>query len=145
MNSIHSLRGIPAGAFNYDHISRLQSTVASRDSTIGSLTGQVGSLTADLDDITRYRDMWRDLAVERRGTIEDYEGRVIELWGRVNQAYDEIYAPNNFWETATGGLCSDPTCGYGAGALPDFDPRFTCEMPRLEEATRNDPLCNPLG
>lgn len=35
MNSIHSFRGIPAGAFNFDHISRLQAAVAaSRSSAV---------------------------------------------------------------------------------------------------------------
>ncbi|HZM81991.1 MAG TPA: RHS repeat-associated core domain-containing protein [Candidatus Limnocylindrales bacterium] len=37
MHSIHSFRGIPAGAFNYDRISILQATVATRDATISRL------------------------------------------------------------------------------------------------------------
>jgi RHS repeat-associated protein len=43
MNSIHSFRGIPAGAFNYDRISILQATVASRDATISRLLAGGGS------------------------------------------------------------------------------------------------------
>ncbi|HZM75737.1 MAG TPA: RHS repeat-associated core domain-containing protein [Candidatus Limnocylindrales bacterium] len=37
MNSIHSFRGIPAGAFNYDRISILQATVAAKDAVISRL------------------------------------------------------------------------------------------------------------
>lgn len=37
MNSIHSFRGIPAGAFAYDRISILQAAVASRDAVISRL------------------------------------------------------------------------------------------------------------
>jgi len=44
MNSIHSFRGIPAGAFNYDRISILQATVAARDATISRLMAGGGGL-----------------------------------------------------------------------------------------------------
>jgi hypothetical protein len=37
MNSIHSFRGIPAGAFSYDRISILQAAVVSRDAIISRL------------------------------------------------------------------------------------------------------------
>jgi RHS repeat-associated protein len=47
MNSIHSFRGIPAGAFAYDNISILQAKVAARDAVISRLVrccvGSVGS------------------------------------------------------------------------------------------------------
>ena len=39
MHSIHSFRGIPAGAFNYDRISILQATIATKNALIDRLSG----------------------------------------------------------------------------------------------------------
>ncbi|HEX6686815.1 MAG TPA: hypothetical protein VF062_28880 [Candidatus Limnocylindrales bacterium] len=62
MNSIHSFRGIPAGAFNYDNISRLQAVVAQRDTTIRNLNVSINGLESALGQMTHFRDMWRRLA-----------------------------------------------------------------------------------
>ena len=79
MNSIHSFRGIPAGAFNYDRISILQATVAARDATIGRLSADLRGARADVAQMERYRTVWRDLAIERRGTINDLDSEISDL------------------------------------------------------------------
>jgi hypothetical protein len=70
MNSIHSSRGIPAGAFAYDNISILQATVAARDTTISNRRAR----------LDRYFTTVTDLQAENR----DLSGQGVrwQRWGR---------------------------------------------------------------
>jgi RHS repeat-associated protein len=79
MDSIYSFRGIPAGAFNYDHITRLQATVAVQRTVIGHLSGDVADLTVDLDNMTSYRSSWKGLALARGNEIDDLNDRIDSL------------------------------------------------------------------
>lgn len=98
MNSIHSFRGIPAGAFNYDHISRLQAVVAARDATITGLRGDVVALEVDLGHMQASRDNWRDTARERQGRIEDLRAESESLRAQVHELDPGGDGHDNFWD-----------------------------------------------
>jgi RHS repeat-associated protein len=144
MNEIHSFRGIPAGAFGYDNISI-------RDATILGLMH-------DLDVESGWRDVWVEIAGARGDRIEDMEDQLsglqdledlnAALVGALNQAYNEIYDGENFWEVITYGLCDSANCvsgGMGAGSLPEIRPMVVCADPTPSATRSRESNCAWIG
>lgn len=139
MNSIHSFRGIPAGAFAYDNISRLQAVVAARDATISRLYGTVIDVAAD-------RNAWRDTARSLVTPLSDALDRISELeanWEASQRQAAQISRDfQEYMESVDDGggsslgqdLCDLNSAVGIAGTGRNVDPRAAAVMAGIEGA-----------